>query len=189
MDSKDILDLVLRQLARDDPIRFGAARDADPAVPVPALVKLLREVIAEAVGTVGKSASQEETLQSVWMRLSREKEMLDHAAFALRRAIIFQSVAPERSPLVSTPAQEDVDDLMKKYVKALKALSKLIGPVQDAYHLPVTTTVHAELKFLPPVFEFLATRRSRLRRLIHSISGSAAQTCRDSDADPVFAVR
>ena len=130
---------------------------------------LLRDLADQVIAYLGEDESPDKVLNCAWFCLAREKELLDRVANMLWGASVSRSVCPQRSPLMSTVTQEDVTEGMTAYVKALQAMSKLIEPFQlNPQRLPVTDTVPMELQYLPRVFEFLAARRSKLRKLVHS---------------------
>jgi hypothetical protein len=169
MKGQAVLYLALRQLALEDPIRFGAVQDAEPGRAMPGLVQMIREVIDEAVGVVGETEDQGELLRYAWLLLTRENEMVNHVASMLWGASVILPIDAQRSPLLSALTQEDVGTWVRTYVQALQTMDGLIARVQvHAGRLPVTDSMLAELEHLPRVFEFLAGRRSRLRVLVHS---------------------
>lgn len=192
MKKIDVMDFVIRTMATWDPVRFGAVPDAAPTDPVPPTAAAVRATVREALSSQTKDATQAEQVTAAWRALKREASLIDGLADLLWQTHI-RTLPAQVPSLPGNLSSAKVQKLMDRYVQSLKALGDLLEPVSlNPRLLPPTRSTPAELLYLPPVFRFLAARRSRLRNLVHgeeSIGDPSAFPARAADrADEILAM-
>jgi hypothetical protein len=172
MNVSEIMNVLIGQLASDNPGVFEDSLIPTSDQPAPPLINLIRHVVADAVESVDDDAALVGTAleMRVWQALTHSVSLLGRASAALMLAATARranETARPRLP-IATVMSADVTDHVAQYLISLRHVATTLArhPL-DPMHLPVTMQIVEELDLLPPVFAFLAQRRCKLRTQIH----------------------
>jgi len=185
MKSEKIIEILLAQLALEDPTQCVEARD-NSRNDNSYVATLMRRIVREACAAVDDDTDEDAVRKEVCQRLSRTADLLGHAASALWQAMVIKRAGVEMSPLLHVFDSKGVTAGYKSYLAALKRFAAVIARIGiDPMRIPAMNEFAQELEALPDVFAFLVERRFQLRKFIHptALRINKGSTLNDTGAD------
>lgn len=180
-----IRQILLAQLALEDPAGHGDGPKVQAGQPARPLVELIDRLVDETFDMLGDANAKQSRL-AVAAVIGRSAQTLGRAATALWKSTVLEEIAPDLSPLISAPEQGDVGQAYANYLASLKQLADVLGQTRlNPMDLPITEGAAQETESLAPVFAFLSERRFQLRRLIHAVANQQmiGSSCAEMGAD------
>jgi hypothetical protein len=176
--TNNILDVVHSQLSAEAPELFLDLPREPADYFARCLSAFLDRIVKEAVDTAARAGiSDDEARSYVHGLLSAFAHFIERCASAVFMSSCHKSAPPPGTVFITPTATREAKGERDEYLAALAKFAELVqGLTSDQIRMPLMTDAAKELAALPAVFDFLAQRRSALRRLMHRVPGEAGST-------------